>query len=70
MLVDQYGLPETLISILLNISLAGIIFSFSDRLIKLLGKGGSNALSRVMALLLAAIAVMMIRKGIFLIIKT
>ena len=68
MLVDQYGLAETLISILLNISLAGIIFSFSDQLIKFLGKGGSSALSRVMALLLAAIAVMMIRKGIFLII--
>ncbi len=68
MLVDQYGLPETIVSVFLNISLAGIIFSFSDQLIKFFGKGGSSALSRVMALLLAAIAVMMIRKGIFLII--
>ena len=68
MLVDQYGLPATLVSVLLNILLTGIIFSFSGQLIKILGKGGANALSRVMALLLAAIAVMMIRKGIFLIV--
>jgi small neutral amino acid transporter SnatA (MarC family) len=32
---------------------------------KVIGKSGANTLSRIMALLLAAIAVMMIRKGIF-----
>ena len=31
---------------------------------KFLGQAGSRALSKVMALLLAAIAVMMIRKGV------
>lgn len=70
MLVDQRGLMLTLTSILLNIFLAGIIFSNADYFIKFLGKGGATALSRVMALLLAAIAVMMIRKGLFIIFQT
>ncbi len=64
-LIDQYGLGITLIAVLLNILLAGVIFLFSDVLIKQVGEGGARALSKVMALLLAAIAVMMIRKGIW-----
>ncbi len=63
-LIDQYGLLPTLISILLNILFTVVMFCFSDFLIKIIGEGGSRALSKVMALLLAAIAVMMIRKGI------
>jgi multiple antibiotic resistance protein len=70
MLVDQHGLILTLISILLNISLACIIFLNAGYFIKILGKGGANALSRVMALLLTAIAVMMVRKGLFIILQT
>jgi len=65
LLIDQYGLWVTLIAVLLNILFAGIIFFFADIFIKLLGRSGARALSKVMALLLAAIAVMMIRKGIF-----
>ena len=63
-LIDQYGLSMTLISILLNILFAVALFLFSDVLIKMIGDGGARAVSKVMALLLAAIAVMMIRKGI------
>ncbi len=63
-IMNEYGLAATLFSILLNISFAGIVFIFSDGLIKIVGEGGARALSKVMALLLAAIAVMMIRKGI------
>ena len=70
MMVDQYGLGATLISVILNISLAGFLFWQSDSLMKILGKAWASALSRVMALLLAAIAVMMIRQGVFLIINT
>lgn len=65
MLVDQYGLAATLISVVGNVILAGVVFNLSDTLMKVLGQGGSRALSKIMALLLAAIAVMMIRKGIF-----
>ncbi|MBN3041054.1 MAG: MarC family protein [Candidatus Omnitrophica bacterium] len=63
-IIAEYGLFATLVSVFINVLLAGLIFSFSQVLIKTLGEGGSKALSKVMALLLASIAVMMIRKGI------
>ncbi|MFH1505068.1 MAG: MarC family protein [Candidatus Omnitrophota bacterium] len=63
-IIGEYGLAATLISIFINVILAGIIFSFSHILTKTLGDAGSKALSKVMALLLAAIAVMMVRKGV------
>lgn len=61
---DQHGIGLTLISVMLNITIVGIVFVFSDNLIKLIGESGSRALSKIMALLLAAIAVMMIRRGV------
>jgi len=64
MVISQYGIPATLISVLANILLAGLVFSFSGVLTKFLGEAGSKALSKIMSLLLAAIAVMMMRKGI------
>jgi len=63
-LLSQHGLYITLISVLVNILLAGLIFIVSDMLIKMLGQAGSRALSKIMSLLLAGIAVMLIRKGI------
>jgi multiple antibiotic resistance protein len=63
-IVTHYGLFATLISVFINILLAGAIFSLSSALIKVLGDAGSKALSKIMSLLLAAIAVMMIRKAI------
>jgi len=65
MMLDQYGVIPTLFSVLINILIAGFVFLFSGQLIRILGQAGSRALSKIMALLLAAIAVMMIRKGIF-----
>jgi len=63
-IIEEYGLVATLTSVLINIVLAGLIFSLSEILIRILGKAGSRALSKVTNLLLAAIAVMMMRKGI------
>jgi multiple antibiotic resistance protein len=63
-MISQYGLLATLISALVNILLAGMIFSLSSILMKVLGDAGSKALSKIMSLLLAAIAVMLMRKGI------
>lgn len=63
-ILDAYGMGPTLISILSNVILAGVIFLLSDFLIKILGIAGTRALSKIMSLLLAAIAVMMIRRGI------
>ena len=63
-LVDLYGTAETLLAIVVNIALAGVIFMSADFLTRLLGKAGSRAVAKVAALILAAIAVMMIRKGL------
>ena len=64
MIITEYGLVATLVSVLINIIIAGLIFWFSEILIRKLGEAGAMALSKVTSLLLAAIAVMMIRKGI------
>ncbi len=64
MLIDQFGIWLTICSVVLNLVLVGLIFYWSDELMRAFGKTGANALSKVMALLLAAIGVMMIRKGI------
>jgi len=63
-IISQYGLVATLISVVVNILLAGIILSASSVLMRVLGDAGSKALSKVMHLLLAAIATMLIRKGL------
>lgn len=68
-IINEYGLGPTIISILVNVLLAGIVFIFSDGIMKITGVAGSRALSKITSLLLAAIAVMMIRKGVFYVIN-
>lgn len=69
MITSSYGLLPTFISIFINVFIAGIVFLYSERLIKVLGEPGTKALSKITSLLLSAIAVMMVRKGIFMILK-
>jgi multiple antibiotic resistance protein len=64
MLEGSCGLAPTLVSVVANIGLAGVVFLSADYLTRLLGAPGSRALSKVAALILAAIAVMMIRRGL------
>jgi multiple antibiotic resistance protein len=64
LIVSEYGLFATMISLLVNILIAGLILRSSVILTKVLGEAGSKALSKIMSLLLAAIAVMLVRKGI------
>jgi multiple antibiotic resistance protein len=64
-IIDQYGIVATITSVVVNVVLAGVLFFISEKVVKVVGKAGVNALSKIMALLLVAIAVMMIRKGIF-----
>jgi multiple antibiotic resistance protein len=64
MLVGSYGYAPVILSLVVNILLAWVIFSQADRIIKLIGINGSRAFAKVAALLLAAIAVKMIRSGI------
>jgi len=62
--VDAYGYIPTIFSLIINLVFAGWVFSRADFLIRLLGEGGAKGVGKVVSLLLAAIAVMMIRKGI------
>lgn len=64
LLLDAHGVIPVVISISLNIALAGIIFALSEWILRIIGESGSKVLSKVASLFLAAIAVMMIRKGI------
>jgi multiple antibiotic resistance protein len=64
-LVSTYGYVPVLLSLAVNILLVWLIFSQSDRIIKVIGTNGALAFAKVAALLLAAIAVKMIRSGLF-----
>ncbi len=63
-LVGNYGYAPVILSLVVNILLAWLIFSQADRIIKLIGITGSRAFAKVAALLLAAIAVKLIRSGV------
>jgi multiple antibiotic resistance protein len=63
-IISHYGFWPTVISVLLNILLAGLIFRASSALMRFVGEAGAKALSKITSLLLAAIAVMLIRKGL------
>jgi len=68
-LVGNYGYIPVILSLVVNILFAWFIFAQADRIIKLIGINGSRAFAKVAALLLAAIAVKLIRSGIFKIIE-
>jgi len=63
-LKDQQGLLPTGLAFLAIMVIVGLAFSYADALLRVLGPAGTKALSKVTALILAAIAVMMIRVGI------
>ena len=64
LLMNEHGLFPTVIATVLNIFLAGVLFWFSDAILRGLGKAGIKTVSKVASLILASIAVMMVRKGI------
>ena len=68
-LVDTYGYLPALFSILVNLFIVWIAFNKSEIIIKILGENGAKGFAKVMSIFLAAIAVMMIRRGIFELVK-
>ncbi len=64
LLVDHYGIMPTVISLVLNLFIVWITLINAERLTNIIGRGGITGIAKVMALLLAAIAIMMIRIGI------
>lgn len=63
-LLNSFGVGPTLVSIVANILLCGVILHFSAFLKRVLGEAGSNTVSKISNLLLAAIGVMLIRRGL------
>ena len=64
LLIDVHGVIATVIALILNIVVTGFILLTCSFWERVLGKTGSRAVSKIASLFLAAIAVMMIRKGI------
>lgn len=63
-LVDQYHIVMVTVAFIVNLLIAWLFFAQANRLVKVLGSGGVMALSKIFALLLGAIAVSMIHRGI------
>ncbi|MFA6384581.1 MAG: MarC family protein [Candidatus Omnitrophota bacterium] len=68
-MVDSYGLVPTFVAVLLNMLIVWITLAKADVLLKLFGQNGLRGLAKIMYILLAAIGVMMVRKGILAIIS-
>jgi multiple antibiotic resistance protein len=63
-LIDLYSLVIVLISFVINLAIAWLLLSQANRVVTFLGQGGVKAISKVVSLFLAAIAIKMIREGI------
>ncbi len=64
LLATQYPVYMVLVSFALNMVIAWAIFMVGGQIARFLGQGGLKAVSRVFSLLLAAIAVTMIIRGL------
>jgi len=63
-LTDQYNIFMVTFSFVVNLLITWLMFAQANRLVRVLGTGGVLAISKIFALLLAAIAVSMIHRGI------
>jgi len=63
--VDTYGYAPTVVSLILNLLFAWVVFGRATVTVRVLGEEGTKAIAKVASLFLAAIAVMMIRRGVF-----
>jgi multiple antibiotic resistance protein len=62
-LVDSVGLVYTLVSLLVNLALVAVALCNAERFARWMGKQGLRGVSKIIALLLAAIAISLIRRG-------
>jgi len=63
-LTDQYHIAMVIFSFIVNLLISWLFFAQANRLVKMLGRGGVLALSKIFSLLLAAIAIAMIHRGL------
>jgi multiple antibiotic resistance protein len=64
LLMGKYRIPIVLSSFILNLVIQWLLFRQANRIVDFLGRTGANAVSKIVMLLLAAIAVKMIREGV------
>jgi len=64
LLVNHFGVLDTAAAIIASILVVGLAFRFSGRIVRVSGTIAARISSKIAMLLLAAIAVMMVRKGI------
>ena len=64
LLAQTLGAAIALAALVANLVLVVLAFAYSDRLGRLIGSTGMRAISKIIAMLLAAIAVNMIRQGL------
>ncbi len=64
MMLDSFGIAATFISLLINMLFVWVTLAKADTIMGALGAGGTRAFSKIMYILLAAIGVMMVRRGI------
>jgi multiple antibiotic resistance protein len=64
LLIDQYGFRLTALALVLNLLLNALTLWFAGGISKVIGETVSKVLSKLASLLLAAYAVMMVRKGV------
>jgi multiple antibiotic resistance protein len=69
LLSTTHGKALTAGALALNVLLVGIVFYFANPITHRLGRTGTKAISKVTSLFLAAIAIMLMRKGIFMAIE-
>jgi len=62
-LIDSVGVVYTLLALIVNLAIVAIALCNSERFARLMGTQGLRGVSKIIALLLAAIAISLIRRG-------
>jgi multiple antibiotic resistance protein len=62
-LIDSVGIVYTLVSLVVNLTIVAIALCNADRFARWMGRQGLRGVSKLIALLLAAIAISLIRRG-------
>ena len=62
-LIDSVGVVYTLLSLIVNLAIVAIALCNAERFARLMGRQGLRGISKIIALLLAAIAISLIRRG-------
>jgi len=69
LLVQVHGMFIISIAVFVNILIAGALFLSASRITAFIGTRGAKIVSKIMSLILTSIAVMLVRKGIFEIVR-